>query len=121
MAKSVYRTAQGQIIDMDVLRLVNENVISVGNMGINARGDQVASDGTVTKPRNERMKDHYRNNSVVRYNPNKNLPEPEVQAPVPQEPAPEEPPSVRGNLANTVAIDLVETPPVLKQKTLSRI
>lgn len=65
MGRNTYKTAQGVQIDMDHLRLLNESVVSVGNMGINARGDQVNPDGSVKTPRNEVMKNTYRTNAVV--------------------------------------------------------
>lgn len=65
MGKNVYKSAQGQLIDIDNLRLLNESTIAVGNMKVNARGDQVAPDGTVIKSRNELMKEQYRLNSPV--------------------------------------------------------
>jgi hypothetical protein len=36
-----YRTAHGKQLDIDKLRLVNEKTIAVGNMKVNARGDQL--------------------------------------------------------------------------------
>ena len=65
MSKNIYKTAQGQSIDIDNLRLVNESTIAVGNMKVNARGDQVAPDGEVIKTRNELMKEQYKLNSPV--------------------------------------------------------
>lgn len=127
MAKNIYKTAQGQVVDVDTLRLINEGVIAVGNMSVNARGDQVAPDGTVVKTRNERMKEHYRNtNPVVKYNPNRRRGQQEPTVPdlenMPKlETKVEEPKTLRGSLASSTSIDLIETPPVLKQKTLSRI
>ena len=52
MTKAVYRTAQGKMIDMGALRLQNERVRAVGNMKVNARGDQIDDRGGVvaTKP-----------------------------------------------------------------------
>ena len=41
MASNVYRTANGQQLDMRALALKNENVRAVGNMKVNARGDAV--------------------------------------------------------------------------------
>lgn len=125
MGKNVYRTAAGVHVDVDTMRLLNEGTVAVGNMSVNARGDQVSSDGTIIKTRNEIMQEHYRNiEPVVKYNPNKKrgpqAAEPEVVAEAQVQPEPE-PLSVASNLADNVAIDLVETPPVLKQKTLSRI
>lgn len=47
MTKSVYRTAQGKALDMGALRLKNERVRAVGNMKVNARGDQIDDRGDV--------------------------------------------------------------------------
>lgn len=55
----VYRTAAGQKLNMDRLRLLHEKEIAVGNMKINARGDQVDSSGKIIKSRNEIMKERY--------------------------------------------------------------
>ena len=65
MSRNTYKTAQGQIIDIDNLRLVNEGTIAVGNMKVNARGDQVKPDGSVIKTRNELMKDQYKLNVPI--------------------------------------------------------
>jgi len=65
MNKRVYKTAQGVQVDIDHLRLLNEKVVAVGNMSVNARGDQVHPDGTIKTPRNEIMKNTYRTNAVV--------------------------------------------------------
>ena len=39
--KKAYRTALGKSIDMDNLRLANEGTIAIGNMKVNARGDEL--------------------------------------------------------------------------------
>ena len=70
MANNVYKTAMGQLIDMDKLRLMNEKQTAVGNMNVNARGDEILPDGTIIKPRNQKMREHY-TEPVVQYNPNK--------------------------------------------------
>lgn len=64
MAKT-YNTAQGKRIDIDSIRLTNEDVIAVGNMKVNARGDQLGPGGKVTKTRDAMMKDYYSLNSPV--------------------------------------------------------
>ena len=43
MTNKVYRTSRGKQIDMGALQLKNELVKSIGNMGVNARGDVVDS------------------------------------------------------------------------------
>ena len=56
---NIRRTAMGEGVDMDMLRLANENTIAVGNMKVNARGDQLGSGGKVIKTRAQVMADHH--------------------------------------------------------------
>lgn len=58
MAKA-YRTAKGQTLDIGSLLLQNENTRAVGNMGVNARGDIINSEGRTIKGRNEQMQAQY--------------------------------------------------------------
>lgn len=64
MAKA-YKTANGKLIDMDGLRLKNEDTIALGNMRTNARGDELGPGGRVIKTRNERMNENYKLHSMV--------------------------------------------------------
>ena len=41
MTNQIYRSAMGKKIDMGEMRLRNEQVRAVGNMKVNARGDQL--------------------------------------------------------------------------------
>ena len=50
-----HRTARGLSIDMDRLRLANEQTIAVGNMKVNARGDQLGPGGKIIKTRQQIM------------------------------------------------------------------
>jgi hypothetical protein len=59
MAKKIYRTALGKAVDIDAIRLANEEVIAVGNMRVNARGDELGNGGKVVKTRNQVMKETY--------------------------------------------------------------
>lgn len=61
MAKRQYRTAAGKSIDMEALRLKHETTPAVGNMRVNARGDELTPDGKVIKQRNEAVQDNYYN------------------------------------------------------------
>lgn len=61
--KKVYRSALGKAIDMDNLRLANEETIAVGNMKVNARGDELGPGGHVVKSRNQLMDEYYRLNT----------------------------------------------------------
>lgn len=60
MAKRTHRSARGQIIDVDSMRLKNEKAIAIGNMKVNARGDELGVGGKVVRSRNQVMKDHYK-------------------------------------------------------------
>ena len=50
-----HRTARGNSIYMDRVRLSNEQTIAVGNMKVNARGDQLGNGGKIIKTRQEIM------------------------------------------------------------------
>jgi hypothetical protein len=59
-------TSEGKAIDIEGLRLKNEKTVAVGNMRVNARGDELDPiTGAVFRTRAERMKDHYKLNTVV--------------------------------------------------------
>lgn len=59
-------TANGNALDMEALKIKNEKTVAVGNMRVNARGDELSpTTGEVTKTRNQRMTDYYRLHSVV--------------------------------------------------------
>lgn len=61
----IYRTAMGKPIDMDQLRLMNEETIAVGNMKVNARGDELGFGGEVVRTRNQVMADYYKLDSGI--------------------------------------------------------
>jgi len=56
-----YRTAQGRQVDMERLRLQNELTPAVGNMRVNARGDQLGPGGKVVQTREEMLDQYYKN------------------------------------------------------------
>ena len=139
MAKNIYQSAQGLQVNIDQMRILNEKSVAVGNMQVNARGDQVSRSGEIIKSRNEIMKDHYSRqiDPVVKYNPNKRKQaleamQQEIQEQVAAPAAPL--PSVgvhqqlsattstdlRGSLANEVSVDLVEPTPT-STRTIRRI
>lgn len=65
MSKRVYRTALGQEIDMDKLRLQHEDSIAVGNMKVNARGDELGPGGIVVGTKKKAMADYYNLNTPM--------------------------------------------------------
>ena len=65
MARGKYRSAQGKTIDMIALIANNETVPSIGNMAVNARGDEILSDGTIIKTREELMKEYHNLSTMI--------------------------------------------------------
>lgn len=57
--KKVYRTMNGKIVDMDLLRQRNELTPAVGNARVNARGDELGTGGKIVRSREEVLKDFY--------------------------------------------------------------
>ncbi|CAB5215053.1 hypothetical protein UFOVP190_376 [uncultured Caudovirales phage] len=55
----IYKTSMGQSIDMDALKLANENTTAIGNMRVNARGDILGAGKSVAVPRNQIMDQVY--------------------------------------------------------------
>ena len=101
-----YKTAHGKTIDIDNLRLVNEKTIAVGNMKVNARGDQLGRGGEIVQTRNQTMTQQYgklrspiATDSVPNVAPDgESFDPPEIQ----EEIKPLEP-RLRGSLADSIA------------------
>jgi len=55
--RSMYRSAMGKTMDIDSLRIANEELIAVGNMRVNARGDELGPGGIIMRTREEVMAD----------------------------------------------------------------
>jgi hypothetical protein len=126
-----YRTATGKIVNIDNLILANEDTIAVGNMGVNARGDELGPGGVVATSRNQNMSDYYKlNTEVSQPGTGKPPAKPTLAAELtPEELAfeQEEPilnptpvpnpgktkPQLRGSLADSVAKEAVVTQPVI--------
>ena len=60
-----YRTSSGQTVDFGALLLANETAPALGNMNVNARGDEIAPDGTITKSREQIMREYNELNTMV--------------------------------------------------------
>ena len=61
MTKDVYRSANGKTVDMGAIRLQNEKVRAVGNMRVNARGDEIDDNNNVIRKKSEQVKNQYQN------------------------------------------------------------
>jgi len=55
MTNKMYKTAQGQTVDIGALILQNENVRAVGNMNVNARGDLIDGNNQVIDQKNRQI------------------------------------------------------------------
>jgi hypothetical protein len=60
--KKIYTTMQGRQIDMDALRAKNETTAAVGNVRMNARGDELGPGGTVIRKREDASAEYYEDN-----------------------------------------------------------
>jgi hypothetical protein len=56
MAKA-YRTMRGREVDFEKLSLRNETTPAVGNMRVNARGDELGAGGKIIKTREQILAD----------------------------------------------------------------
>ena len=63
--RKVHRSANGKIVDMDMLRQRNELTPAVGNARVNARGDQLGAGGKIVRKKEELLKDYYQSNPGV--------------------------------------------------------
>lgn len=57
-----YTSMRGKEIDMEKLTLRNELIPAVGNLKVNARGDQLGPGGKIVKTKEELLQDYYKNN-----------------------------------------------------------
>ena len=55
MTRKQYRTAMGKTVDMGALMLQNEGIRAVGNMSVNAKGDQLNSANKVIDKKTQQI------------------------------------------------------------------
>jgi predicted transcriptional regulator YheO len=60
MSTKQYRTAMGKTVDMGALMIQNEQTRAVGNMGVNARGDQIDSINRIISKKNQQVNKQYK-------------------------------------------------------------
>jgi len=65
MSKRVYKTANGKRINIDAVISQNEESIAIGNMRVNARGDELGPGGRIERTREKVMADYYKLNTPV--------------------------------------------------------
>lgn len=62
MAKRIYKTMQGKVIDMEALMTNNETMPAVGNAKMNARGDELGPGGKIIRTKEELVSEYYEDN-----------------------------------------------------------
>ena len=60
-----YRTSSGKSVDFGALLLANETAPAIGNMNVNARGDEIDTAGNITKSREQIMREYNELNTMV--------------------------------------------------------
>ena len=58
-----YRTMQGKIVDLEKLAAKNELVPAVGNIPVNARGDELGPGGRIVRKREDIVAEYYERNT----------------------------------------------------------
>jgi len=134
MSKRVYTTANGKRINIDAIVAQNEESIAIGNMRVNARGDELGPGGKIERTKEKVMADYYKLNTpvatdrvpVAREAPKKDLvddwiepvqlrePETNVADPTATKP-------LRGSLASSVAKTQLPKEPEPKKTGPTRI
>jgi hypothetical protein len=60
--KKVYKSMQGKIVDIEKITARNELTPAVGNVRVNARGDELGPGGKIIRKREEIMAEYYASN-----------------------------------------------------------
>jgi len=60
-----YRTSSGKSVDFGALLLANETAPAIGNMNVNARGDEIDPAGNITKSREDIMREYNELNTMI--------------------------------------------------------
>jgi hypothetical protein len=55
--RQTHRSAQGKEVDMHKLQMQNEMTVAVGNIKVNARGDELGPGGRIIKKREEALRE----------------------------------------------------------------
>jgi len=61
----VHRSMQGKVVDMDKLMRQNELMPAIGNVRVNARGDELGPGGKIIKKREDAMAEYYQSNNKI--------------------------------------------------------
>lgn len=87
--RSVYRSMQGKEVDMTKLMMQNETTVAVGNVKVNARGDELGAGGQIIRKREDVLAEYYRDHPGAARDEVITRPAPVASAPVASAPAEE--------------------------------
>ena len=79
--RKLYKSMQGKMVDMDLLRQRNELTPAVGNARVNARGDELGPGGKIIKKREDVLGEYYRDHpqAVPNEIPGQGISEPDAE------------------------------------------
>jgi hypothetical protein len=60
-----YRSMQGKVVDLEKLLTKNEMTPAIGNVKVNARGDELGPGGRIIRKREEIIAEYYANNPTA--------------------------------------------------------
>jgi hypothetical protein len=60
--RKIYTSMQGKVVDMEKLAARNELTPAIGNVRVNARGDELGPGGKIIRKREEIMAEYYSKN-----------------------------------------------------------
>lgn len=64
--RRIYKTANGKNIDLDLLIARNELTPAVGNVRVNARGDELGPGGKIVRKKEDILRDYYDQSSTIK-------------------------------------------------------
>ena len=62
MARKIYRSMQGKVVDLEKLSAKHELTPAIGNARVNARGDELGPGGKIIRKREDVMAEYYAKN-----------------------------------------------------------
>ena len=76
-----YRSMQGKLVDLEKLAARNELVPAIGNIPVNARGDELGPGGRIVRRREDIVNEYYEKNT--NFTPIENRIKKQAEVPVP--------------------------------------
>lgn len=104
VGRKIYKTAKGKNVDLDLLIQRNELTPAVGNVRVNARGDELGPGGQIVRKREDVLSDYYNQNKIMK-DESVSQQEAEQFAKFDNEPVPPKPTTTKTTKATTTDLD----------------